>query len=123
MTTSGRRESALRNLRFHEQQAIRVQSDLDAAVARLAATENEPDEPRKHSIVKFQVQFRETDSQVYTYVAYHAPSGDWYRTGDDEKYTWEKLLDFMYRDITAKRLGVGFYVYKGRVGQWVGRPQ
>lgn len=122
MTTSGRRESALRNLRLVEQRAILVQSDLDAAVSRVAATEQEPDEPRRNSIVKFQVQFR-PGTEVYTYVAYRAPTGDWYRTGDQDKYTWEKLLDFMYRDITAKRLGVGFYVYKGKVGQWVGRPQ
>jgi hypothetical protein len=110
------------NLRQVERRAEIVQADIEAALARVLATENEPDEPRKHSIIKFQVQFQPT-GQVYTYVAYRAPTGDWYRTGDKEVYDWEKLLDFMYRDITAKRLGVGFYVYKGKVGQWVGRSQ
>lgn len=122
MTTSGRRAAALMNLRNAERRAEFVQADLDAALARLAATENEPDQPKRNSIVKFQVQFTE-NATVYTYVAYRAPTGDWYRTGDKESYTWERLLDFMYRDQTAKRLGVGFYVYTGKVGKWVGRQQ
>lgn len=122
MTTSGRRAAALISLRQAERRAELVQTDIESALARLSATENEPSEPKRNSIVKFQVQFA-GDGDVYTYVAYRAPTGNWYRTGDKEVYTWEKLLDFMYRDQTAKRLGVGFYVYTGKVGKWVGRPQ
>ena len=120
--TSGRREAALQNLRNVERRAELIQSDLDAALARVEGTANEPDQPKKNSIVKFQVQFQK-DGTTYTYVAYRAPTGEWYRTGDKDSYTWEQVLDFMYRDITTKRLGVRFYLYEGRVGKWVGRKQ
>ena len=120
MTTSGRRASALANLRQVERRAELVRSDLDAALARVEATESEPDQPKRNSIIKFQVQFT-ADAMVYTYVAYRAPSGDWYRTGDKAVYSWETMLDFMYRDVTSKKLGVGFYLFSGKGGRWIGR--
>ena len=120
MTESTRRMAALTMVERAEQRARQAAVDLDAALVRLAGTENEPDQPRKNSVIKFQVQFS-TTGDVYTYVAYRAPTGDWYRTGDKTVYTWETLLDFMYRDITSKRLGVGFFLFSGKSGHWVGR--
>ena len=120
MAESTRRMAALAGVERAEQRARQAAVDLDTALVRLAGTENEPDQPKRNSIIKFTVQFS-TNATVYTYVAYRAPTGDWYRTGDKTVYSWETLLDFMYRDITAKRLGVGFYLFSGKGGRWIGR--
>lgn len=122
MADSVRRQAALAGLERAEQRARQAEADLANALIRLEGTQNEPDEPKKNSIIKFRVQFN-PDGIVYSYVAYRAPNGQWYRTGNAEVYTWESLLDFMYRDVTSKRLGVGYYLFSSRGGKWVGRVQ
>lgn len=118
---SGRRALALRQAQQAEQRATQAAADLDAAIARLNATEDEPSEPKRGAIIEYRVQFA-SGGITYTYVAYRAPTGAWYRTGENTALNWSTLLDHMYRDVTAKEKGVGFYLYKRKDAQWVGRP-
>lgn len=120
MAESGRRALALRQAQQAEQRATQAAADLDAAIARLNATEDEPTEPKRGSIIEYRVQYG-AGQITYTYVAYRAPTGGWYRTGQNEAMNWATLLDHMYRDITAKEHGVGFYLYKKKSAQWIGR--
>jgi hypothetical protein len=122
MIESTRRALARAEVERAEQRAVQAAADLENALARLAGTEDEPDEPKKHSIIKFQVQYANSTT-TYTYVAYRAPTGKWYRTGSDEVMTWDEMVALMYRDVTAKQFGIGFYLYAGITGTWVGRSR
>lgn len=120
MAESGRRALALRQAEQAEQRAQQAAADLAAALARLDATKEEPDEPKRGSVIEFRVKFV-SGAVTYTYVAYRAPSGAWYRTGSTDALNWATLLDFMYRDETAKERGVGFYLYSRKRAEWIGR--
>lgn len=120
MPESGRRALALRQAEQAERRAELAAADLEAALARLNATEDEPGEPPVGTIIEYRVQYSQ-GTTTYTYVTFRAPNGLWYRTGDTNALNWSTVLDHMYRDITAKKHGVGFYVHKKKHATWVGR--
>lgn len=115
-----RERNALWEVERAEQAAVLAQQRLEKALTRLNNTANEPDQPKRGSVIKFQVQFQETGT-VYSYAALRAPNNGWYITGKADPMRWDELLDYMYRDVTTKRLGVGFQVWDGKGTRWVGR--
>lgn len=122
MAESPRAKVARLHVEQAEQRAMQAAADLERATARLINIENEPGEPKRGSIIKFRSQF--TDGGIaYTYVAFRAPNGQWYRTGSTDPLDWEGLTQFMYRDVTAKRLGLGFVLITGKEGRWIGRER
>jgi hypothetical protein len=120
MTSRERVEEARRRVSDAERLARAALENLDKATARLAALENEPDEPKGGSIVRFDVQFL-PDGTSYTYVALRAPDGKWYRTGSAKPLSWSDLIGFMYQDDTTQKQGVRFFLMNGKKGRWVGR--
>ena len=96
---------------------------LERALAVAAVAERIPKEPKKNTIIKFQVQYNENDI-VYTYVAVRLEPG-WYITGRSSIHTWETLVDLMQRDITSKRHdgAIRFFAYStdSTAGKWMGR--
>jgi type II secretory pathway component PulJ len=101
----------------------RAEEALDRALMRKAALAAEPEQPAVNSVIRFQVQYGEK-SDVYTYVAYRAPNGPWFVTGQDIRYSWQKLLELMRRDTTTRVFGgeIRFFLYGGaKSGKWMGR--
>lgn len=122
MATNSRVIAAQRRLRAAELAAEHARQRLEDALVAAENAEKEPKEPKKGSVIKFQIQYR-NDEQVYSFVAHRATNGFWYLTNREGQYTWPTLLDLMYRDVTAKQLGIQFFLFGDKGGKWIGREQ
>jgi len=120
MTAVSRRLQAEKDVEEAERLARSAADRLDRAVKRLDALDTEPEEPRRNAIIKFQVQYKSGET-VYSYVANRAPTGDWYVTNRAGAMSWTEMVELMYRDVTAKRLGIGFLLFTKKGARWVGR--
>lgn len=119
---SDRERKARLSLESAEQAAELARSRLERAYNRMNNVANEPPQPKRGSMIKFHIQFQ-YDGPTYSYGAIRATDDKWYLTGKKDPLTWDSLLDFMYRDVTAKELGVGFMVWDGKTAHWAGRKQ
>lgn len=109
-------------LELAEREAESALERLENARRRLDIVTTTPEEPPVGSVIKFRVQYPRSENTVYEYLAMRAQNEHWYRTGHTDGMTWDQMVDLMLRDVTAKRLGIGFFLFneKGK-GRWVGR--
>lgn len=122
MATSSRVVAAQRRLRAAELAAEHARQRLEDAILAAENAEKEPKEPKKGSVIKFQVQYR-NDEQVYSFVAHRGTNGLWYLTNREGHFNWEYMLDLMGKDVTAKQLGIQFFLFGEKGGKWMGREQ
>jgi hypothetical protein len=104
-------------------QAKRDYQDAQFAVKR--AQKKVLDQPKIGSVIQFSVQYKSNPTN-YVYVAYRAPDGAWYITGDEVRHSWDHLLTLMRRDQYTQQCDgkVRYFLFgvdKGPCGKWVGR--
>lgn len=66
--------------------------DIAVLARSVAVSRRFPAQPPEGSILKFERTFGHPGTRVYTYVAFRAPNGDWYLTGEESTSTsWDTL--------------------------------
>jgi len=81
----------------------RLAQAVVALTDQLTELAQRPDEPEgKLPVVTFRYRYARGDKVRFTFAAIKAGDGYWYITGrETRRYTWDSLLDFIYRDPQA----------------------
>lgn len=75
--------------------ANRLRRTVFQVLDQLQEIAERPDEP-EYRFVTFKKVYRgEPDKSSYVYVACRADNGYWYVSGNEKRYSWDALLDFI----------------------------